>query len=107
MKNSKITAGFIFLFSFFIFHGFAQNFDRGKFVDFDYGPHGVYGARPLDDTKYKEFWKLSGINKSTALAVKFNEAGIQTTSVIISFKNGLLSHMEEVDQWGDTIRHKT
>ena len=107
MKYSKITAGFIFLFSFFAFPSVAQNFDKGNFLDFDYGPHGVYGARPLDKTKDKEFWHLSGISNSTALAVKSNEAGIQTTSVIISFKNGLLSHMEEVDQWGDTIRYKT
>jgi len=107
MKIPKKTSGFIFLFYSFTFSGFAQNFDKGKFVDFDYGPHGVYGARPLVDTKYKEFWQLSRIGKSTALAVKFNEAGIQTTSMIISFKNGLLSHLEEVDQWGDTIRYKT
>ena len=107
MKFIKITVGFVFLFSFFALPGFAQKFDKGNFVDFDYGPHGVYGARPLDNTKYKEFWHLSGINQSTALAEKFNEAGIQTTSVIISFKNGLLSHLEEVNQWGDTIRYKT
>lgn len=105
MKFSKITAGFFFIF--FALPGFAQKFDKGKFVDFDYGPHGVYGARLLNDTKNKEFWQLSGISKSTAIAVKFNEAGIQTTAVIISFTNGLLSHIEEVDQWGDTIRYKT
>jgi hypothetical protein len=107
MKFLKITTGFIFLFSFFAFPLFAQKFDKGNFVDFDYGPHGVYGARPLNNTKFKEIWQLSEINKSTALAVKFNEAGIKTTSVIISFKNDLLSHMEEIDQWGDTIRYKT
>jgi hypothetical protein len=107
MKFLKITTGFIFLFSFFAFPLFAQKFDKGNFVDFDYGPHGVYGARPLNNTKFKEIWQLSEINKSTALAVKFNEAGIKTASVIISFKNDLLSHMEEIDQWGDTIRYKT
>jgi hypothetical protein len=107
MKFIKTTAVFIFLFSFFAFPVFAQHFDKGNFLDFDFGPHGVYGARLLDNTKYKEFWQLSGINKSTALAIKFNEAGVKTTSVIISFKNGLLSHLEEIDQWGDTVRYKT
>ena len=60
MEKLLSGVGFVFLFSFFALPGFAQKFDKGNFVDFDYGPHGVYGARPLDNTKYKEFWHLSG-----------------------------------------------
>ena len=107
MNCSKITVGFLFLFGLVTLPAFSQNIDKGIFDDFDYGPHGVYGARSLDNTKYKEFWKLSAIDKSTALAVKFNEAGVKTNSLIVSFKNGVLSHVEEVNQWGDTIRYKT
>ena len=32
MEKLLSGVGFVFLFSFFIFPGFAQNFDKGKFV---------------------------------------------------------------------------
>lgn len=106
MKPSRI----LILLSNLIFFStplFSQNFDQGKYSDFDYGPHGVYGAHLLNNTDHKEYWQLSRIDHSTARALKFNAAGVVTTTVIISFKNGLLSHLEEIDQGGDTIRYKT
>jgi hypothetical protein len=86
---------------------FAQKFYQGNYSDFDNGPHGVYGAHPLDNTNHKEYWQLSRIDNYTARSIKFNAAGVLTTTVIITFKNGLLSHQEEINQWGDTIRYKT
>jgi hypothetical protein len=85
---------------------FSQKIDQGNFLDFDYGAHGVYGAHRLNKTTFKEFWQLSRLNDSTAKAIQINAAGIAFTTVLVTFKNGSLSHQEEINQWGDTIRHK-
>jgi hypothetical protein len=81
----------------------SQKFDNGNYSDFGYGPHGVYGAHKLSNTTAKDFWQLSRINDTTIQALHINQASVAYYTVIVTFKNGLLSHVKELNQWKDTI----
>ena len=74
----------------------AQHVDQGYYNDFDFGPHGVYGNLKLEKVTGREYYEIKKTSDSTVRSIQMNPSGIPKSTYIITFKNGLISHIEKI-----------
>jgi len=85
---------------------FSQHIDEGFYNDWDYGPNGVYGNLGLTKIKYREYYKIEKMDSHTVNVQHFNPSGVLTHTTSVIFSNGILSKVEEKNQWGEIYDHK-
>ena len=85
---------------------FSQHIDKGLYNDWDYGPHGVYGNLPLTKVAERKYYAIEKKDDTTIVVRQFNPSGIPVNTTSITFVNGVLSRVEEANQWGDTSDYR-
>ena len=85
---------------------FSQHVDKGQYNGWNYGPHGVYGNLPLTKTAERKYYTIEKKDDTTVVVRQFNPSGISINTTTITFVNGLLSRVEEANQWGDTSDYR-
>ena len=76
MKFSRLRIILIINCFFLLASAFAQKFEQGNYSDFDYGPHGVYGAHPQNNTTENITLKGIVLDKETNAPLAYVSVGI-------------------------------
>ena len=85
---------------------FAQHIDQGYYNDFDFGPHGVYGNLKLGKVTGRGYYEIKKTSDSTVRSNQMNPSGITQSTYLITFKNGLISHIEKLNAWGTVVEYR-
>jgi hypothetical protein len=84
----------------------SQHIEEGCFNDWDYGPHGIYGNLRLSKLKERFYYRIEKDGPQKVIVREFNPSGVVVNTAFVSFVNGILSEVDEVNQWGDIYEYR-
>jgi serine/threonine protein kinase len=94
---------FVSLIGLYFFLGASSTFhEEGIFKDWNYSDSKVFGLVPLNDTRNRDYYKISKIDKDRVKVEEFNERGIVQITHIIQFSNNKLASISSIDKRGFT-----
>ena len=79
----------------------SQHVDEGAYNDWDYGPHGVYGNLKLAKVSERAYYRIARTGPGSVIVQQINPSGIVVNTATVNFSNGVLSKVEEANQWGE------
>jgi hypothetical protein len=79
----------------------SQHVDEGAFNDWDYGPHGVYGNLKLAKVSERGYYRIERTGTGDVVVGQINPSGIVIHTATVHFANGVLTGVEEANQWGE------
>jgi len=84
----------------------GQQINEGVYNDWDYGPNGVYGNLRLTRITARSYYKIERADPQTANIFQINPSGVVINIAVVTFVNGNLSRVEEINQWGETYEYR-
>ena len=84
----------------------SQHIEEGTYNDWDYGPHGLYGNYKVSKVKDRKYFKLSKAGPGKYLSEEVIESGVVTNTATVYFVDGLLSKVEQANQWGEIYEYR-
>src|SRR5580693_9267076 len=96
LKNLILLHAFFAL----TFSAFAQSVDQGNFNNWDFGPTSIHGNLHLTKTNARSYFHIEKIGAQTVTVKRVNPAGITIGTTTITFVNGVLRAVDEMNQWG-------
>jgi len=79
----------------------SQHVDEGAYNDWDYGPRGVYGNFKVSRVLERSYYKIERTGPGSAVVRQINSSGVVVNTATVKFANGMLSEVEEANQWGE------
>jgi hypothetical protein len=79
----------------------AQHIDEGYYNGWDFGPRGVYGNLLLKDPQARRSYHIEKKDPQTVLVKMINPSGVVLNTARVSFIQGTVSKVEEINQWGE------
>ena len=88
------------------FSVFAQYVDQGNFNNWDFGPTSIHGNLHLTKTISRRYYHIEKLDTQTVTIKEVNPSGITINTTTVTFANGLLSGVDEMNQWGEHYSHR-